>query len=177
MGKRSNFQRMKGDFYETPSDAVWPLVPHLSGQRYIEPCAGAGALIWHLRHHDMVCVRAFDIEPRLPEIERKDATTLTEHDVRDADLIITNPPWTRHILHGLIDHLTTFGLPVWLLFDADWKHTVQAARFEPMLRDIVSVGRVKWIPGSKNTGMDNAAWYQFGPPKNDLPRFRMRRAA
>jgi hypothetical protein len=26
---------------------------------------------------------------------------------------------------------------------------------------IVSVGRVKWIEGSKNTGKDNCAWYLF----------------
>jgi hypothetical protein len=33
----------------------------------------------------------------------------------------------------------------------------------PLLRAVVSVGRVKWIPDSKMTGKDNCAWYHFAP--------------
>lgn len=46
MGKRSDFERKPRDLYETPPEAVQPLLPHLCPQtRFIEPCAGAGALV------------------------------------------------------------------------------------------------------------------------------------
>ena len=49
MGKRSNFERKPRDFYETPIEAVLPLIPHLGYDfTFVEPCAGAGVLIDHL---------------------------------------------------------------------------------------------------------------------------------
>jgi hypothetical protein len=48
-----------------------------------------------------------------------------------------------------------------LLFDADWMHTKQSAALMTYCTRIVSVGRVKWIEGSRNTGKDNCAWYLF----------------
>jgi hypothetical protein len=74
--------------------------------------------------------------------------------------IITNPPWDRKILHPMITLFSALR-PTWLLFDADWMHTKQSTEFQPYLRKIVSVGRVKWIPDSKMTGKDNCAWYLF----------------
>ena len=38
-------------------------------------------------------------------------------------------------------------------------------------RKVVSVGRLKWIPGSKHTGKDNCAWYLFGFAPLGAPRF------
>jgi hypothetical protein len=52
-------------------------------------------------------------------------------------------------------------MPTWLLFDADWVHTKQSAPFMPYCRKIVSVGRVRWIEGTKMTGKDNVAWHLF----------------
>jgi len=158
MGKRSNFARIERDFYKTPYEAVVPLLPYLRpGTRFCEPCAGDGALIDHLTRHGHVCARARDIEPRRDDIDRKDAlTTLTGN----IDCFITNPPWSRDILHPLIVHLAAQS-PTWLLFDADWMHTRQSAPFMPILRKIVSVGRVKWIPDSPFTGKDNCCWYLF----------------
>ena len=50
MGKRSNFERIERDFYPTPISALAPLVPHLPiAFGYIEPCAGDGRLIEHLK--------------------------------------------------------------------------------------------------------------------------------
>jgi len=48
-----------------------------------------------------------------------------------------------------------------LLFYADWMHTKQSIPYMPYCHKIVSVGRVKWIPGSKSVGKDNCAWYLF----------------
>ena len=43
----------------------------------------------------------------------------------------------------------------------DCASTRQAAPFLPCCSDIVAIGRVKWIQGSKHTGKDNHAWCRF----------------
>jgi hypothetical protein len=158
MGKRSAFERRPRDFYPTPESAVMPLLPHLKpGTRFCEPCAGDGALIDHLTKRGHICASAWDIEPQREDIAQHNALTRL---IGNIDCFITNPPWDRRTLHPLILHLTPQA-PTWLLFDADWVHTVQAIPFMPFLHKIVSVGRVKWIPGSKMTGKDNCAWHLF----------------
>ena len=49
----------------------------------------------------------------------------------------------------------------WLLFDADWMQTKQSAILMTYCAKVVSVGRVKWIAGSKGVGKDNCCWYLF----------------
>ena len=160
MGKRSNFERRERDFYPTPREAVLPLLPHLVPRtRFFEPCAGDGALVRHLEAEGHICARASDIEPKGPGIEARCALG-SPLPLGIAPVFITNPPWDRKILHPIIAKLSRFA-PTWLLFDADWMHTRQSAEFMPLLRKIVSVGRVKWIPDSKMTGKDNCCWYLF----------------
>lgn len=160
MGKRSDFQRVERDFYPTPYEAVVPLLPYLHRRvRYAEPCCGDGELVYHLGKSLHECVYAADVENRGYGYTRG-YETLTAEDVLVADYIITNPPWDRKLLHPMIEHFCKLK-PTWLLFDADWMHTKQSARFMPWLVKIVSVGRVKWIPDSKMTGKDNCAWYLF----------------
>jgi hypothetical protein len=165
MGKRSNFDRIPRDFYPTPREAVLPLLDHLPADfTYWEPCAGDGALIdaiWQdSRQSIRYCRLATDIEPRAQNILKLDALSADPICADGCDLIITNPPWDRKILHPMIEHFSAMR-PTWLLFDADWMHTKQSARFIPWLHKVVSVGRVKWIPDSKMTGKDNCAWYLF----------------
>lgn len=161
MGKRSNFERNPRDFYPTPPEAVAPLIPFLShGTMFAEPCAGDGALVNVLEAHGMSCVQASDIEPRWDDAVYCDALGPGFWPDASADFIITNPPWDRKILHPMIELFSEMR-PTWLLFDADWVHTKQAAPYLPWLRKIVSVGRVKWIPDSKMTGKDNCAWHLF----------------
>ena len=169
MSKRApQFERRPRDFYATPPAALAPLVPHLDpGTPYVEPCAGDGALIDGLRAHNIRCSAAYDIEPQRQDIEQRDA--LAPWSFRPpGTLFITNPPWARTILHPLIESLTRAG-SAWLLFDADWMHTRQAAPYLPYCNTIVSVGRVKWIVDSPNTGKDNAAWYLFTPQQRIDP--------
>lgn len=158
MGKRSDFERRPRDFYPTPPEAVKPLLPYLAPKtRFCEPCAGDGALIRTLMAAGHECNWASDIEPRGHGIFTADALTLKVHKI---DCFITNPPWSRDILHPLIQHLTSIA-PAWLLFDADWPHTKQAVPYLKHLHRIVAIGRVKWIPDSKFTGKDNCCWYLF----------------
>jgi hypothetical protein len=161
MGKRSDFERRERDFYPTPAVAVAPLLPHIEGLRsFVEPCAGAGDLIDHMEAHGLECRNAFDIEPLRADVHAADARGIL---FCRGDCFITNPPWRRDVLHELIVHLSDIA-PTWLLFDADWVHTRQAAPYLPRLRKIVAVGRVKWIPDSKFTGKDNCAWHLFTKP-------------
>lgn len=165
MGKRSDFERRKNDAYQTPPVAVVPLVPHLRGIRtFAEPCAGEGKLIAALQSHGLKCAYRGDIEDGL------DALIDPALAYARVDAIITNPPWTREILHPMIRRFQAIA-PTWLLFDADWAHTRQAVPFIDQCSHIVSVGRVKWIEDSPYTGKDNAAWYRFHEQHAGGPRF------
>lgn len=173
MGKRSNFDRIPRDFYPTPESAVLPLLPHLDAPLiFCEPCAGDGALVSHLERAGHWCGYACDIEPQAGEIERGDARSI---EVTSCEVFITNPPWSRDVLHQIITNLSPQA-PTWLLFDADWMHTRQSAPYMPLLRKIVSVGRVKWIPDSPFTGKDNCCWYLFDA-KAEAPAEFIGRAA
>lgn len=184
MGKRSDFEKRPKDMYLTPREAVIPLVPFLPSKRFrfAEPCAGDGRLVDHLEElTNGVCDFISDIDPegviemladegKLPyrdDVRERDIFDIDPAELVDYDAVITNPPWTRdkksgYLLHKIIEHLVKSQTSVWLLFDADWMQTVQAAE---LLRSycvqIVSVGRVKWIEDSKMTGKDNCCWYEF----------------
>jgi hypothetical protein len=149
MGKRSDFDRVPRDYYPTPLAAVEPLIPHLPyAFDYVEPCAGDGRLIVHLTkltdgHGD--CLFACDIEPKANGIFKHNALDLDLGAEDIVDFCITNPPWERKFLHKFIQNWMQV-CPTWVLFDCV---------------KIVSVGRVKWIEGSKSQGKDNCAWYLF----------------
>jgi hypothetical protein len=159
MGKRSTFDRNPRDYYPTPIEAVIPLLPHLApSTQFIEPCAGDGRLIKHLEQFGHRCLYACDIEPQGEGIDKRDVLFFNEP-MPTAEAIITNPPWERTALHLMIDKFRLHA-PTWLLFDADWIHTAQAAPFLKYCRRIVSVGRVSWMENG-TSGMDNCCWYLF----------------
>lgn len=172
MGKRSDFERIPRDLYHTPREAVLPLIPYLPSEfTFCEPCAGAGVLIDHIEAlTDGRCILACDIVPMRADIEQADALRLRAD--MGADLIITNSPWRRDLMHPMIEHFSDIA-PTWMLFDADWMHTKQARAFRRRLRGIVSVGRVKWMPGTTMTGKDNAAWFGFTKPSDEPTKFFM----
>jgi hypothetical protein len=166
MGKRSNFERREADFYPTPRAAVTPLIPYLRGiGSFVEPCAGDGALVRHLEEFGLCCVYAGDIR------SGQDAIALDQYGAADA--IITNLPYTRHLKHRLIAHFQRIA-PTWPLLDSDWASTRQAAPFMPGCSDLVAIGRVKWIEGSKHTGKDNHAWFRFDIRHKHGPIFHAR---
>lgn len=168
----------------TPRSAVAPLAGLLdSDLKFYEPCAGDGRLVDHVLSvvPGATCTGYSDIDPHgarkiadeeyggaaHADVKEADALTLTKADLKGANAIITNPPWTRtkasgFLLHRMISHFSDM-VPTWLLFDADWMHTRQATPHLARCTHIVSVGRVKWIPESNATGKDNVAWYRFVP--------------
>jgi hypothetical protein len=164
MGKRSAFPRRPMDDYATPHGAVLPLVAHLRAEgihSFAEPCCGNGELVRHLERLGFKCVHASDI--------RRGVDALSLFDI-PGDAIITNPPWTRDLLHDLIEHFRLIK-PTWLLFDADWAHTRQSAPLIRHCSHIVAIGRQRWIPDSPFTGKDNAAWHRFAADHCSGPHF------
>jgi len=166
MGKRSDFPRIHKDAYQTIDPrAVVALLPYLDGiETFAEPCCGEGYLVRALVRAGLYCDWRSDIR------EGFDALSLDAIHVNCTDAIITNPPWSRPILHEMIRHFQKLA-PTWLLFDADWAHTKQSAPFLAQCSHIVSVGRLIWIPDTKMTGKDNCAWYRFDARHQDGPRF------
>ena len=147
-----------------------PLIPYLRGiHTFAEPCAGDGALVRHLESFGLRCGYAGDIRTG------QDALAVEQYGA--IDCIITNPPYDtahrRKLMHALIEHFQRIA-PTWLLLDSDWASTRQAAPFLPCCSDIVAIGRVKWIEGSKHTGKDNYAWYKFDIKHKSGPGFRGR---
>lgn len=152
MGKRSEFKRVEKDFYRTiDPNAVKSLMPHLKTRVFVEPCCGDMDLVNALEKNGLECRWASDIS------RGQDALEMPEQHAP----IITNPPWSRPLLHSMISHFVAIAPYCWLLFDADWAHTKQSAPYMRYCSDIVSVGRLLWIPGTKMKGKDNCAWYRF----------------
>jgi hypothetical protein len=175
MGKRSDFTRIERDYYRTfDPRAAQALQPHVSyGDMYIEPCAGDGSLIRNLDRIGLSCAWAFDVQPNGPGIDKRDVLALhadLDNFTSNCEWVITNPPWTRSVLHPMIRAFTQ-QKPTWLLFDAGWMFTAQAAPFLPSCVKIVTIGRLKWIEGTTMTGKDDCCWYLFDERHKDGPKF------
>jgi hypothetical protein len=158
VGRRSpgQFERLPQDAYQTPLAGVQPLLPYLDPMTaFVEPCVGEGMLAEHLKSAGHVLVAGYD----LPH----DARTKRYPEARDDVIFVTNPPWARPALHAIIANVSDQA-PTWLLLDGEWIHTKQAIPFMPRLRAIVSVGRLKWIPGSPFTSKDSCVWLLFDRP-------------
>jgi len=176
LGKRSNFDRIPRDYYRTfDPKAVAALKPFLvKGMKFVEPCAGDGILTDQLIDLSLTCTAEYDIEPSNHRIVQLDALTLEEHDVTGSDVIITNPPWDRKLLHPMIERFAKLR-PTWLLFDSNWANTRQSSRYvKDYCTDIVSIGRLCWIEGTTMSGKDDCSWYRLDVNKKGDCIFRGR---
>ena len=180
MGKYSDFERKPRDAYQTIDPrAVELLLPHLRGVKtFAEPCAGEGYLVGQLQQAGLVCTYEGDI------VYGYDALSYPFNE-NSFDAIISNTPWRRDILHPMIDRFMRMA-PTWLLIDANWAHTTQEKLKHvqpktPFLLDhcshIVSVGRLKWEPGTTGKGKEDSAWYRFHAQHVGGPRFIGREVA
>ena len=111
-------------------------------------------VIWSGIWNPMACAAATPATS--PPARTRGRSTITAH----ADSIITNPPYTRDLMHRLIEHFQRIA-PTWLLLEFNWAATEQAAPFMHHCSDIVILPRLKWIEGSKDTAKDDHAWYRF----------------
>jgi hypothetical protein len=168
VNKRSDFKRRKHDDYPTIDPrAVKALRPYLYGVKtFAEPCCGRGDLVRWLESIRLTCVLQSDI------VTGTDALAL--RDFRGADAIITNPPWSRALLHPLILHFQKYA-PTWLLFDSDWAYNRHAMPYIEQCCDIVAVGRLTWFEDTRHSGKDNVSWYKFWHRHHGGPKFHGRR--
>lgn len=170
---------MPRDLYRTPAEAMPFLRPHLpaGGFTFCEPCAADGTLTRRLEAMGGTCTAQYDLRPLASSVGRLDARNLLSHHLNGATKIITNPPWDTEMLHPMIMRFSRLVRCTWLLFYADWAFTDQGELFmdwrrgQNRVHKIVTVGRLKWIPGSEFTGLENAAWFRIGPPISEPPRF------
>lgn len=160
-------QRPRG-FWPTPKEAVIPLIPYLPPRaRYGEPLAGNGALIQHLAElwPGGRCLWASDLQPEGPAIDQLDALSIDSEAAELVNLWITNPPWPKIGQRGdpamsIIQHLIGIA-PGWFLLPFDFAANDYFKRLIRHCADIVPIGRVKWVPDSKDVGKDNCAWFYF----------------
>lgn len=168
MAKRSDFKRIGKDLYRTFDErAVNALLPHISNIRtFSDPFCGHGDLVVQLQdRHGLMCRQKSDVDPMGDlsfgiACDRKEYQNVNSNDLINCDAIISNPPWTRSIMHDAIDHFRQLK-QTWFLFDADWCHTAQSARLMRYCSDVVSIGRLRWIKETTMDGKDNCAWYRF----------------
>lgn len=158
------YARQDKDKYRTMMSAVEHVVEYMPNPcRFIEPCAGDGRLIKHLESFEgFECVQAFDSAPDAPHIPVGDMLHMPLSS--RADMIITNPPWRRKLLHPLMDRIIDEKWDAWLLIDHNWLATQQTAPYREHVRLIFPIGRHLWFdeppPGmdTHKTPMDDAMW-------------------
>lgn len=147
-------KRKPQDLVSSPPRVASVLLSHVEIDEFIEPCAGEGELVKHLEARGCRCVWQSDISTG------RDAFSLQDRELPDAP-IITNPPWTREILHRLIPHFAKLRT-TYLLFDFEWASSLQGIPCMKYCTEIIPVGRVKWNPGKKyNNDKETVSWYKF----------------
>lgn len=170
MTKRATgaFARKASDFYPTPPEAIVPLLPHLRRtgvHTFAEPCAGEGHLIEHLEEKGFVCIARGDSD------RGRDARDWSRNDFAGADAVITNPPWMSDIMMEIM-WVQSGVVPAWFLIYSDWLFTKQSGHvLRDRCTDIVPIGRLKWIHGSKSVGFDNCCWVRMSKDKNGPVEF------
>lgn len=176
MAKRSNFKKSKRDFYATPPEALLPLLPHLKPKtRFVEPTAGRAHFILGLEAHGHKCVEAYDLKPLKNTwkgvIQKRDILEGTWKPRRKHDVIATNPPFTRKVMHRMITMFSDIS-PTWMLLEMDWLATKQSRQFKNRMVKVVVIGRIKWFPKSKSTGMENYVFVMFDKPKKSRKSYQ-----
>ena len=185
MTKRNQTENRDKQYWRTPAKAIPPLIEAIgrgdegpNGKRrprtFIEPCAGAGDLVWGLeQNYGWKCSLFCDIEPQHPDVKKRDAFDLRNSEYRKGDYIITNPPWKWELMEPLLKRFIEVR-PTWLLLSADWAHNIRSSSYgRRYCKQIISVGRLSWMGNGKG-GYDNGAWYFFSQEKTDTTIFSWR---
>lgn len=136
---------------------------------YAEPCYGYGDLERLLDDNGTgKCMWRSDIDPEegMEGVVKKKAEDLTKEDLKDCELIVTNPPYTWSFLEPLLYRLPKL-LPTMLLLPADMMHNKRMAPYMNNCTGVLSVGRLYWMKDSPIRGVDNFAWYTFTDEPQD----------
>ena len=127
--------------------------------RFIEPCVGEGVL-WSGGIFEARWPCAGDAYDLPHDARTKRYPCQRRRDLHNERL------WACSVLHEIIVNLSSQATDLALArcgLDAT-PYEQDRDPFMPRLRAIVSVGRLKWIPGSPHTGKDNVAWILFDRP-------------
>lgn len=177
MAKRTNTDSATenpSNWWPTPSAAVVPLLEPLrddvmaSRGRFIEPCAGDGALVDVLVFNNFECAVAFDTAPRRDDIRKGNAARITIHS--RVIPFVTNPPWAQHLLEPILANLVGKA-PVWLLLPLDMATNLWTNPYMRHVNKLVPLGRVSWMNNGR-AGMENSAWFRFDLRRHDFITIR-----
>ena len=158
MGKHSNFERKKRDYYPTIDPRAGEKIKPFVVGDFIEPCAGAGDLIGQLGGIGLKCTYACDIEPQSDGIEKQDVLFFG-FKLPPCNQIITNPPYEFKALSPMIDKFSEHA-PTWLLLPASFAFKSESRRHMARCSHFVNIGRMYWEV-NKVRGMEDYAWFRF----------------
>lgn len=152
------------DYWPTVDpDAISPDFRSIvKGKTFAEPCYGGGHLV-DLLSPWAKCEWKSDLEPQVEGVRQLDALKITEKDLYNCALIITNPPYSWDMLQPLLEHLPTLR-PTWFLLPADFMHNKRSSPYMGICPRVLALRRLYWItePDVKPIkGKDNYCWYQF----------------
>lgn len=174
MGKRTDYEKRARDYYWTPLEPIKPLVPFLLGQAYGEPCVGGGHLVKGINHYTFRlpnrprCLWSSDLAPDYERLRQNtpyltpktvSGTKLRWYDLREVDILVSNPPFSWNILQALMRVFLSLK-PTWLLLPSDMASNQRFSPFMGVCSDIIPVGRVSWMENGQS-GMENYSWYLF----------------
>jgi len=171
----SGHERIEGDFYETEEKWTQGLVPFIANHMLTldevvwECAAGAGAILTVLERNAFDVIGT-DLEDRgHPEIKSGvnflEQTELPEMDGVKANIIITNPPYSKaeeFIRHALLLTKPSKGSVMMFLRNEYDMAKTRRDLFEkaPFAQKIVHPpGRPRWIKGTKGSPRHCYAWY------------------
>lgn len=167
MTKFNKYEPQPRDLFRSTDPNIFPpLIPYIRGKTYAEPCYGYGDLEDGLMDAAK-CGWRSDLLPQFSSAVQRDALDLTKEDLKDCDIISTNPPFQWAMLKPLLEYLPTLK-PTWLLLPSDSMHNKQMAPFMNKCSLIVSVGRLYFHKQGEDInsvkysrGTANHCWYLF----------------
>lgn len=87
-----------------------------------------------------------------------DAREINLYQLNYAEVVITNPPYSKWMLHPIIDNLVQIA-PTWMLLSSDFMHRRASAPYMKRCEKVVSAGQIRWFGDS--TGRYTSCWYLF----------------
>ncbi len=162
----SGMTRHKDDCYETPEDAVWPLLavfPELTTTAKIyEPCAGPGSITRQLREFNCNVMATelndYNADPELGIVSGVDF--LLEQELFGCDTVVFNPPYK--LADQMIRHAFNIGANrVHALLNAHFIYAKGRTYFrERLVMPMLAMGRLKMRPpGAPDKGLQPTVDY------------------